>query len=348
MVGLHEETAEELVRNLDEYRLELEDPDTLRSWEPGALTRTTLVHRGAAQTYLAGYLPELTFTAALRLGLERESMPLLLFGQKVSEKSAASLRDAGIDYLDAAGNAHIAFGKVFIDVRGRRPRSSPTLGRSVERWTGVERQPHRPANLFSPRRAQVVFCLLVWPELAGAGIREIARSSGVSLGQAHESLKALEEFGYLVGGKTRRIVSSPELFEHWVAAYRVGLGPSLALADYRGDLPDFHATDPAAQVWVSGESAVPELLRPATLTIYVDELDRRLPLRNRWRADARPNVFVRRKFWSAPDHDDHRDVVGRLVAPWLLVYADLQASGDARQREAAAQLWERHVGLQQV
>jgi hypothetical protein len=105
-------------------------------------------------------------------------------------------------------------------------------------------------------------------------------------------------------------------------------------------------------VFVSGESAAEDLLRPATLTLtlYVEQLDPRLLVVNKWRSEGPANIMVRRKFWQAP-HDSSspggasRDPDGGLAwvrpAPWPLVYADLVTSGDPRVRTVARQ-WRDH------
>jgi hypothetical protein len=58
-----------------------------------------------------------------------------------------------------------------------------------------------------------------------------------------------------------------------------------------GPVRDVHSDDP---VFVSGESAAEDLLRPATLTLYVEELDPRLPVVNKWRSNGPANIVVRR------------------------------------------------------
>lgn len=62
-----------------------------------------------------------------------------------------------------------------------------------------------------------------------------------------------------------------------------------------------HADDP---VFTSGEAAASKLLRPASTTLYVGELEPKLAIVNRWRSDGPANIVVRRKFWHAPDDSD--------------------------------------------
>ena len=72
---------------------------------------------------------------------------------------------------------------------------------------------------------------------------------------------------------------------------------------------------PEDPVFVSGESAAEDLLRPASLTLYVQEFDPRLAVVNRWRSDGPANIVVRRKFWQVP-HDSDGGLAGVRPAPW--------------------------------
>lgn len=244
----------------------------------------------------------------------------------IPKRSADLLRDIGAQYLDAAGNAWIQFGDVLIDVRGRpRPADAPRTPRS--------------GNLFSAGRAQVLMALLAWPHLWEAPQRDVAAAAGVSLGQAHNTLALLAEAEY---DRHRVRSGRASLLDLWAAAFPAGLARRLRLATYRGDNPT--EPKPARRgdtLAVSGETAVPDLLRPTTLTLYVTELDPRLAVVNRWRADGEPNIVVRRRFWRDPSETGGVSTpIG--IAPWPIVYADLLASRDPRARDAALEWRSRH------
>jgi hypothetical protein len=231
-----------------------------------------------------------------------------------------------VQYLDAAGNAWIQFGDVLIDVRGRpRPADAP--------------RPPDTGNLFSPGRAQVIMALLAWPDLWDAPRREVAAAAGVSLGQTHNTLALLAETGYDRHGARSGRASLVDL---WAAAFPSGLARRLSLATYRGE--DLTEPKPARRgdtLAVSGETAVPDLLRPTTLTLYVTELDPRLAVANRWRADGEPNIVVRRRFWRDPiETESDSTPIG--IAPWPIVYADLLVSRDPRARDTALEWRTRH------
>jgi hypothetical protein len=254
--------------------------------------------------------------------------PRLIVGDHISRRSAAAFRSAGIQFVDARGNAFISFGSVFVDVQGRTA--------SIDQTAGLPgRTSQRPTNLFSPGRAQVIFALLAWPELAGGKVREIANAAGRSVGQTHDALQLLEQAGFLVP-TSKKLTRTGELLDFWAAAYPSGLGRQLETSQYHGDISRSVRSD--RPFYLSGESAAGiDIPRPATLTIYVDGADQKLPILNRWSRspDHRPNVFVRHKFWVSPRPDEEDPATTARNAPWPLVYADLMATGDARLGEVA-------------
>lgn len=256
---------------------------------------------------------------------------LLLADGPISDSAAREARERGDWYLDTQGNAYVRAPGVLVDVRGRR------AGRSSPQSPGSDRA--RGTNLMSARRAQVIFALLTWPELLHAPLRFLAGSAGVSVSMAHNARTALEEERYLVPGADgldRRDV----LVDQWANAFPLGLGKAIELGRFVGD-PDPGAwREKGDAVYVSGEQAA-GMLRAGGLTLYVPALDTDTLWRSRWRRaapDESPNILVRRTFWTPPWPDSDRDPDGRPslgTAPPLLVYADLLASHEPRQREAA-------------
>jgi hypothetical protein len=275
-----------------------------------------LVRGPSVQDYRLLYGETITSADAARVA--GADLPILVFTTYAAPRTIDTFRRAGVHYLDAAGNAWITFGDVFIDVRGR---SRPDQIAAPKRVKG---------NLFSSGRAQVVCALLAWPDLWHAGRREVAHAAGVSVGQAHNALVLLAEAGYDGGEIPPR---QTLLLDLWASAFPTGLAANLILATFRGDIDQPRLARPDDVGFVSGEAAVPDLLRPATLTLYVGELDPRLPVVNRWRSDGEPNVVVRRAFWHAPAGNPLP--IGLAIAPWPIVYADLLSSADPRVRGAA-------------
>lgn len=330
---MKESLARELVDRLDDYGLRFAEPVDIAHLDEGETVDVTVQHqRGRARFHL-GYTSSMTSLSFNRIELYySDTSPILLVGPRVTERSAERFRALGINYLDAGGNAFIAFDGVHIDVRGRLRGLSvdDEVGRSKSRTT---------VNLFSVKRSQVIFAILSWDELLEAPLRQLATAAGVSLGQVQETLELLTEYGFL--DSRRRFVPQGReaLIDQWTAAYPLGLGMGRADALFVGEFQDLSSSE--NRVYISGEAAVPHLLRAETLLLYSEEVPVDLIRARRWRrAQDNATVVLRRKFWADPrglqgEPDDEPDV---LTAPWLLVYADLMASGDGRQREAAQQL----------
>lgn len=333
------EAAQERLREFD-IALEMERSKPTDGIAAG--DATVFLSRGNAKArYVAVVKSSMTLTALAREALTHPYPPLII-SNHISRRSAAALRAAGIQFIDALGNASIEFGNVLVEVQGRTASSNrqQPSGDSVTR-------PSKSANLFSPRRAQVILALLTWQELRDATIRDIAAAAGVSTGQAHDALDQLEQAEFFLPSP-RRLVRVNELLNYWTAAYPAGLGSKLQMAKYYGDpVTPIRPPDAAPPIYLSGECAKgTDIARPATLTLYIDVMHPLLPIVNRWTAspDRQPNVFIRRKFWSEPDADEERPSSKTRNAPWPLVYADLMATGDARLREVAGAWRAGHVG----
>ncbi|WP_427019433.1 type IV toxin-antitoxin system AbiEi family antitoxin (plasmid) [Pseudarthrobacter sp. P1] len=261
----------------------------------------------------------------------------LIVQDYIDEKQARDYRARNLNFVDEAGNAFIAFGNVYVDVRGRR------LSRRIPGRKDARTGASAPGvNLFSAGRSRLLFVLLTWPYVPRLTIREISTLSGVSVGLAQETLKVLQREEYLSLGPGPQLLRQRALFEQWVMTYPHQLAPRLALESFRSSTPGLHGPlVPGMEV--SGESALPDLLKPSTLTVYVDEFTPRMAVENKWRRDEHPNVFLRHKFWTDPGSLDIEATIpaGTLpTVPSTLVYADLLASGEPRQREAASILKE--------
>jgi len=253
------------------------------------------------------------------------SLPTLVVARSITGQAASLLRERGIDYIDEAGNAHIAWGDVLIDVRGRRKAGGRANGSSP-----------RGSKAFSRAGLQVGFVLLSWPTVAGEPLRKLAGASGVSLGTAQAVVDDLAKAGYLydVAGE-RRLARAGELLNRWSEAYSTRLSPALSIGDF--DVPDVSwwrgSEDELTRsnVQVGGEAGASLLdphLTPATLTLYADERPRELILKRRMvRAEQTGNIHIRRRFWTMAGQS--------WIVPSTLIYADLLASGDPRQREHA-------------
>lgn len=313
---------EELGFGVEVLGNEARDPGESRKHQVDAFVRLT-TRSGAARTYSLEIKRRMTAELATAVHLP-STPPPLLFTTHLGEPVAERLRARGIDYVDTAGNAHLAWDDVLIDVRGRRKPAVP-VGRASPRGSGA----------FGRAGLQLLFVLLSWPEAADYPYRRLAEMSGVSLGTVKTVIDELTGAGYLYQrGDERRLARGAELLDRWSEAYSITLDTALALGEFTAaDLSWWRGAEAdllSLGVQVGGEagaSLIDPHLRPASLTLYADRLPVRLIGRHRLaKAENDGNVHVRTRFWQAPGPET-------WVVPSPLIYADLLASGDPRQRE---------------
>jgi len=265
--------------------------------------------------------------------------PTLVVAPHISDAVGAALRRHDIHFADAAGNAYLSWEGMLLDVRGRRLQEVPRPGDAG-----------RPLRAFRTSGIRILFVLLAEPEGASTSYREIAQASGTSLGTVQWVLKELEETGHISTGTTRKLHRQRDLFNRWVEAYALDLHPRLTLGEF--DTPDLTWWTGADDVMLAthsqwgGETAVHRIyrrLRPGKATVYASSVPRRLATEYRFRkADGPGNVEVRQRFWTTSDRPSG------LVVPSPLIYADLVASGEPRQLEAAAYLREHDALLRRL
>ena len=257
----------------------------------------------------------------------------ILVTDYVTPPMARRLRELGIFFADAAGNAYIQAPPLLLWVTGCKPEVRPRTARAT--------------RAFQPGGLRIVFALLCKPDLANAPYRELADAAGVALGTVGWVLRDLREEGYLVdlGKRGRRLAERRRLLDAWVDAYARHLRPKLLLGRYRANWPDWW-TGARLEIFGArwgGETAAAKLtgyLKPAMGTVYLADdpkLIARFVVEFKLLKDPDGDVELRQTFWrfDAPHP--------LLLAPPLLVYADLLATGDDRNREAARMIYDQHL-----
>lgn len=289
--------------------------------------------RRGSRTYFAVVEEEFTDIGASVLRFPSKNA--LLVASYVSDAQAEALRRRGADYIDSVGNMNFDWDRLLIRFRGFKPQAGQSAKSSVSSL-GPDQ-----SRIFSRSGLQVVFALLSWPHLQSTPLRDVATASMTSLGTAHKVIDELEKSGYLYGDAGRRHLSrGGELASRWVEQYATRLSGKLENGRFSAPDPQWwRAVGDFEEygVLLGGELAASLLdpyLRPATSTLYSEEIPVRLLVDSRLRRDdASGDVFLRRKFWRAPSLDDTNGLV-----PELLIYADLMASGDPRQIEHAERI----------
>jgi hypothetical protein len=258
----------------------------------------------------------------------------ILVTRQVSEKMADKLREAGVQFMDEAGNAFINQAPLYIFIKGNR-------NSGFEKVAAIGR-------VFKKTGIKVLFILLCNPGQEDQPYRIIAAKAGVALGMVNWVMHELRELGFLlVAGKGRgrkiRLINKERLLERWITAYAEQLRPKLMLGRYQGPVDWWKdaALDPDRAL-LGGELAAAKLtgyLNPQETTIYAeDESLAAVLIQHKLRKDPAGDVELLRRFWRQDAVLPNKD----MVHP-LLVYADLMATGNQRNIETARMIYDQHI-----
>jgi hypothetical protein len=178
--------------------------------------------------------------------------------------------------------------------------------------------------------------------LIRAPYREIAHASSASLGSITRVMRDLRARGFLGEEPHRTLLDPRRLLEEWVTHYPIVLRKKLHPRRFDGPREGLAKTNvkPLGAYW-GGEPAVQRLmhfLKPATYTIYTREAPGRLVAALRLRANPAGNVEVLDTFWNFETDPKYPGLV-----PPVLVYADLLATREGRNIEAAKLIYEQRI-----
>ena len=257
----------------------------------------------------------------------------LLLTRYVPPTLAETLREKGVQFLDAAGNAYLNVPPLFVFIKGNRP----TMAAGVV----------KTKRAFQSSGLQVLYALLLRPALVAAPYREIARVADVALGTVGWVLRDLKELGYLIdmGPQGRRLTRKAELLDRWVTAYPDQLRPKLMIGRFSVAPPNRQAESGKLELlgacW-GGEPAAARMtghLKPQVDTVYTWQDVNQLVLQNKLRKDPQGNIEILKAFWSEAMQEEQ----GCDLAPPLVVYADLLATADPRNIETAQIIYEQKI-----
>ena len=262
---------------------------------------------------------------------EHAPHPLILVAPYISAVTAQQCRELRLPFIDEAGNAYIEAPGLFIYITGKR---RPVQTRITPAYRALT-----PAGL------RIVFALLNRPKLADAPYRDIAKAARVALGTVGDILMDLEHRGHLAPEKPgpRRLLTPRRLQEEWITHYPIKLRPKLNARRFTAPKVDWWQHQDVRQhnaCW-GGEVAAAKItgyLKPATATIYLQGKPDALILANRLRPDVNGEVELLDAFWT-PDTPRQADD----VAPSLVIYADLMATADPRNVEAAKLIHDQYL-----
>jgi len=296
--------------------------------------RDVLVQVGRQQPRryrLRVYLEPISLAAAVRLAADwqRVEPPLLLLASHIAPEAARMLAQAGIPFVDAAGNAYLAGPGLLVRIAGQAPpKATP--------------KPPAPPRLFAAKGMRVMFVLLAEPDYLGRPQREIAKAAQVAVGTVAGVFEGLRTLGHLREGEVPRLLRRRDLMAQWVNTY-------IQKKTYETRGTRFRAADPewwksvslkAYDACFGGDVAAAKLtgyLKPALCVVHTFGETNTLKRDARMRADPQGDILIAEAFWRFPA-DKRAD-----TAPPLLVYAELLATGDPRAIETARLIHERFL-----
>lgn len=284
----------------------------------------------------------------------------------VNPNIADKLREMDIAFIDAAGNAYLKEPGLHIFIKGNK--RVQFINTELIEGGKIDQTIYTPLlkitpTIFPPTMIQlfpaalkVVFAFLCDKDLVNAPFREVAKIADVALGTVGWVIRNLKVEGFLIEvkrdkkRKLRRLVDRKKLLEKWVEAYIEKLRPTLIVGRYTtpqdhwwqgADLRNYGA------LW-GGEVAAARLtgyLKPEVATIYVKEMPVQLLRDLRMRNDTKGNVEIMRQFWDDNFNPDNPNMNNKYIgiAPLIIVYADLLATGDARNLETARILYDKEI-----
>ena len=305
------------------------------------IPHSTLVFRpkGAKidRVYVAEPISVVDAAAVARLIRDWDrTTPKIAVTHFVTAELANTLKDAGIPFMDIAGNAYLVEPGFFLFIGGCPP--PPGLVIPVV--------PRRP-RIFKTAGLKVLFVLLARPAYVDRPYRDIADAAGVSLGTVAGLMGDMNGLGYLVdlGKRGKRLQQREKLIDEWTTAYARELAPRRKVRHFRAENPDWWKATNLRQLgalW-GGDVAGDRLtghLKPGEILIYAKGIPGPLLQAQRMRADPQGDVAVIEEFWNFPPTDV--EAKAETVPP-LLVYADLMATGDQRAIETAGLIHEKYL-----
>jgi len=251
-----------------------------------------------------------------------ENLPVLLVTKYIPSVIAKSYVEAGVNYMDIAGNCNIRQGDILLIITGKK----------VDRLSKTNQ-----SRAFQEAGIKLIYCLLVNHENTNKSFRELAELSQTALGSVSAILRELDELKFILKTKTKKVLKNKfELLQRWVIAYHDVLRPKLLLkkmsfvdkADYTHWNSLELSTLSEKTLWGGecGASILIHHLTPGKYTIYTDASWQSIGQSFKLFPDENGKVEVLQLFYKATEEV--------TVSP-LLIYADLMGSGDSRNLETA-------------
>jgi len=260
--------------------------------------------------------------------------PLLVISGYIPSDIAKEYAEAGINYLDIAGNCHIRHKHLAIIIDGKKRERIAKVNQS---------------RAFQETGVKLLFQLLNDPSNLNLPYRKMAEITNVSLGSVGSVMQELTDLGFILEtGKSRKLRNTPLLLDRWVAAYHDSLRPRLILKRMRFISPDQYREwnklpiqAAEGNVLWGGEPAASLLtnyLTPEKFVVYTNGSWQGLVRDLKVVPDDNGDIDVLEMFWKNNDSFGDKNIV-----PPLLIYADLMGSRIGRNVDTAKLILENEL-----
>lgn len=260
--------------------------------------------------------------------MNTENPNFLLVAYRIYPKYRDLLREMGVNYLEANGNAYIKTKNHFI---------------WIDKFQTIKGDEEEGNRAFTKTGLKVFFHLLLDDRNLNTNQRNLAEIGGVALGNIPLVFKGLKAAGLLVskGKLGHDWVNKEEAINQWVNAYKTTLKPTLLKGKY--GLPKDKnwkeiklPTDQTTWGGEPGADILTEYLRPEKFILFTDLNKNDFIKQTRLMPDLKGEIEVYDTFWKFDNQQ-----LG--VAPPLLIYADLLINGDKRSLDTAQLIYDRYI-----
>jgi hypothetical protein len=257
----------------------------------------------------------------------------ILITDYATQAVAEQLKEQGIAFADAAGNAYLRGANFLIWAHGKKQNVAMKAPRAGRAW--------------QPTGIKAIFALLCNPDWINLGYRDLAARAGVANGTVGWVMRELNEQGFVVKPRQRkmgrRLVQRRKLLDRWVEYYTGTFRQTTLVGRYKADNQDWwRAADiKNYAVMLGGEAAgavLTEFLKPGVVTVYGRDIPPQLMIEHRIRKVPDGDIEIRQRFWTFDYVWNHPN-----LTPPILVYADLLATGDARCIETAQKVYDGYI-----
>jgi len=278
-------------------------------------------------TYCFEYMTKMDLSYIKHQAILRKKENIIYFREYIPPAYAEQLINENINFVDTAGNAFIRNNRTHIEITGKRKINT---GRSINFRRRI-----------TPAAVKFIYLLLRDKNALNKTYRELGVDAGIGYGGITKIVSDLTENNFIIElNNNKKIINKNELFDRWIEGYLDNFDHKNILGKFRfnNKWTKFDIVDNTLAKW-GGEIAANKMgvgIKPVEYILHVDTniLNEIIETNMLLRADD-GNVVLKNKFWMGEEAGDIVDA--------MLIYADLIASGNQRDEEAAKILYEKYI-----